>query len=143
MWIEAPFTPAQMQTLNEYQFGVSDHGPGHPFLCGKNDEGHHGTIDGNRGLLIATLSGWRCLYCDHNQIEAFEPFTKTHEGEVRWGDLVIEAVPGKIDTLIDRNRSLSGVLCPPAPTRNNPSHIHQGGAGSDQGDSDQQQVAAA
>lgn len=31
----------------------------------------------------------------------------------------------------------------PAPTRNNPSHIHQGGAGSDQGDSDQQQVAAA
>ena len=43
----------------------------------------------------------------------------------------------------ERNRSLSGVLCPPAPTRNNPSHIHQGGAGSDQGDSDQQQVAAA
>lgn len=42
-----------------------------------------------------------------------------------------------------RNRSLIGVLCPPAPTRNNPSHIHQGGAGSDQGDSDQQQVAAA
>ena len=45
--------------------------------------------------------------------------------------------------LFERNRSLSGVLCPPAPTRNNPSHIHQGGAGSDQGDSDQQQVAAA
>ena len=43
----------------------------------------------------------------------------------------------------ERNRSLSGVLCPPAPTRNNPSHIHQGGAGSDQSDSDQQQVAAA
>ena len=31
----------------------------------------------------------------------------------------------------------------PSPTRNNPSHIHQGGAGSDQGESDQQQVAAA
>ena len=42
-----------------------------------------------------------------------------------------------------RNRSLSGVLFQPAPARNNPSHIHQGGAGSDQGDSDQQQVAAA
>ena len=42
-----------------------------------------------------------------------------------------------------RNRSLSGVLCPPAPTRNNPSHIHEGGTRSDQGDSDQQQVAAA
>ena len=41
-----------------------------------------------------------------------------------------------------RNRSLSGVLSPPAPTRNNPSHFHEGGVGSDQGDSDQQQVAA-
>ena len=42
----------------------------------------------------------------------------------------------------ERNRSLSGVLSPPAPTRNNPSHFHEGGVGSDQGDSDQQQVAA-
>ena len=42
-----------------------------------------------------------------------------------------------------RNRSLSGVLFPPASARNNLSHAHQGGAGSDQGDSDQQQVAAA
>jgi hypothetical protein len=41
------------------------------------------------------------------------------------------------------NRSLSGVLLQPPSARNNPSHIHQGGAGSDQGDSDQQQVAAA
>ena len=47
------------------------------------------------------------------------------------------------DLFAQCNRSLSGVLCPPAPTRNNPSHMHQGGAGSDQGDSDQQQVAAA
>ena len=44
---------------------------------------------------------------------------------------------------LQRNRSLIGVLFPPAPTRNNPSHVHQGGAGSAQGDSDQQQVAAA
>ena len=35
------------------------------------------------------------------------------------------------------NRSLSGVLFPPAPTRNNPSHFHGGGIGSDQGNSDQ------
>ena len=51
--------------------------------------------------------------------------------------------PGERPPFLFGNRSLSGVLCPPAPTRNNPSHIHQGGAGSDQGDSDQQQVAAA
>jgi hypothetical protein len=41
------------------------------------------------------------------------------------------------------NRSLSGVLLPPGLTRNNPSQVHQGGGGSDQGDSQQQQVAAA
>ncbi len=46
------------------------------------------------------------------------------------------------DSLALGNRSLSGVLSPPAPTRNNPSHFHEGGVGSDQGDSDQQQVAA-
>ena len=50
---------------------------------------------------------------------------------------------GMLHYELDRNRSLSGVLFQPAPARNNPSHIHQGGAGSDQGDSDQQQVAAA
>ena len=44
--------------------------------------------------------------------------------------------------VVGGNRSLSGVLSPPAPTRNNPSHFHEGGVGSDQGDSDQQQVAA-
>ncbi len=44
---------------------------------------------------------------------------------------------------VGRNRSLSGVLFPPAPTRNNPSHVHQRGCGSDQGDSEQHQVAAA
>ena len=54
------------------------------------------------------------------------------------------AMPGMngIDATRRRNRSLSGVLSPPAPTRNNPSHFHEGGVGSDQGDSDQQQVAA-
>ena len=46
-------------------------------------------------------------------------------------------------SLAQRNRSLSGVLLQPPSAQNNPSHIHQGGAGSDQGDSDQQQVAAA
>ena len=57
--------------------------------------------------------------------------------------LLPAAVGAALLALAASNRSLSGVLCPPAPARNNPSHIHQGGAGSDQGDSDQQQVAAA
>ena len=50
---------------------------------------------------------------------------------------------GKSQVVNGRNRSLSGVLFPPAPTRNNASHVHEGGTRSDQGDSDQQQVAAA
>ena len=45
--------------------------------------------------------------------------------------------------VLRRNRSLSGVLLPPPSARNNPSDVHHGGVGSDQGDSDQQQVAAA
>jgi hypothetical protein len=48
-----------------------------------------------------------------------------------------------IDHALQRNRSLSGVLLPPGLTRNNPSPVHQGGGGSDQGDSEQHQVAAA
>ncbi|ENO99135.1 DNA repair ATPase [Thauera phenylacetica B4P] len=66
----------------------------------------------------------------NNGRRATDAFLFEADAEGRWRPVV-------------RNRSLSGVLCPPAPTRNNPSHIHQGGAGSDQGDSDQQQVAAA
>ena len=45
--------------------------------------------------------------------------------------------------LAGRNRSLSGVLFPSAPIRNNSSHVHEGGIGSDQGNSKQQQEAAA
>ena len=61
---------------------------------------------------------------------------------LRWGAEVSKNQDASV-AKAKSNRSLIGVLCPPAPTRNNPSHIHQGGAGSDQGDSDQQQVAAA
>jgi len=56
--------------------------------------------------------------------------------------LGVAYIRGMRHAMQERNRSLSGVLSPPAPTRNNPSHFHEGGVGSDQGDSDQQQVAA-
>jgi len=60
-----------------------------------------------------------------------------------WSQMAPEQMKAKMAECAERNRSLSGVLFQPAPARNNPSHIHQGGAGSDQSDSDQQQVAAA
>jgi len=55
----------------------------------------------------------------------------------------LECLEAFVAVLACGNRSLSGVLLQPPSARNNPSHIHQGGADSDQGDSDQQQVAAA
>jgi len=67
---------------------------------------------------------------------------KFNDGYGSGGDRqLFELTAGK--PTLKGNRSLSGVLLRPPSARNNPSHIHQGGAGSDQGDSDQQQVAAA
>jgi len=48
----------------------------------------------------------------------------------------------RIDQLLTARR-VSGVLFPPAPSHNNPSHVHEGGISGDQGDSDQRQVTAA
>ena len=53
--------------------------------------------------------------------------------QVRWAEIKYQ----------QRNRSVSGVLLPPAVTRNNPPHVQSGGAQGDQGESTQQQVAAA
>ena len=58
------------------------------------------------------------------------------------GPIAMVGIPQK-NTVALCNRSLSGVLLPPPSARNNPSDVHHGGVGSDQGDSDQQQVAAA
>ena len=77
--------------------------------------------------------------------EAWEPtleIDSMHDKRTQWWWLMAAWAVALVSTL-GGTRPVSGVLCPPAPTRNNPSHIHQGGAGSDQGDSDQQQVAAA
>jgi len=113
-------------------------------------------IHGITDAMLAEAPTWseiHARFCD--LVEGRQVVIYNHEFDVRvigqtarrYGlpapqgfDLVLD--PGRIHCAM-RNRSLSGVLCPPAPTRNNPSHIHQGGAGSDQGDSDQQQVAAA
>ena len=54
--IETPFTPAQVQALNEYQ----TIGHFHPFTCG-TDSRHGG------GALVATEAGWICPDCDYTQ----------------------------------------------------------------------------
>ena len=54
-----------------------------------------------------------------------------------------KAIPGTEVCILDRNRSLSGVLLPAMLTRNNRPPVQSGGTRSDQSDGKQQQVAAA
>lgn len=55
------FTPEEVESLNAYQRA----GVFHPFTCGGNrtDEAH---LDGE-GILLATVDGWVCPYCDYTQ----------------------------------------------------------------------------
>ena len=56
----APWTPDQVDALNEYQRA----GWFHPYTCAKRDE-----HPGNEGVLIATPDGWVCPVesCDYTQ----------------------------------------------------------------------------
>jgi len=98
----------------------------------------------DKGLTQAGLASELCKRLGLEQDEDSRTVSyRRIEAQGRTSRKRAEAIANILGVTLAGNRSLSGVLCPPAPTRNNPSHVHQGGAGSDQGDSDQQQVAAA
>lgn len=66
--IRAPFTPAQVQILNERQCQIETAvAMFHPFTCQDRSTSVHGEHGGDRGLLIATTQGWMCPYCGHTQ----------------------------------------------------------------------------
>ncbi len=80
--IKAPFTPAQVQTLNERQCRVDGGLPMHPMTCPNRNDGvffdearcefdtsgaTHSTVGGDRGVLIATQAGWVCPHCGYTQ----------------------------------------------------------------------------
>lgn len=81
MKIHAPFTPDQVQILNERQLHVDGCIPLHPMTCPNRDAGivydvrgvaddtqaTHGTEGGLRGILIATEAGWVCPHCGYQQ----------------------------------------------------------------------------
>lgn len=85
MKIQAPFTPAQVQYLNERQCHVDGSMPIHPFTCPNRGDGitydesgaadvslaTHSTEGGDRGLLIATEQGWICPHCGYTQPWAY------------------------------------------------------------------------
>lgn len=65
--IRAPWTQKQVDDLNQMQ----QSGTVHPYTCGgeRTDKDH---IDG-QGILVATVNGWVCPYCDYKQNWSVDP----------------------------------------------------------------------
>ena len=66
------FTPEQVVALNNRQ----NDGNFHPFTCGSGDrcgDSHAKT----EGILVATVRGWICPFCDYTQDWAHDS-TKNH-----------------------------------------------------------------
>lgn len=59
--IRAPFTPEQVIALDHWK----NNRLGHPFTCACRDE--HPAHNGEKGLLIPTVRGWICQFCDYTQ----------------------------------------------------------------------------
>jgi predicted RNA-binding Zn-ribbon protein involved in translation (DUF1610 family) len=97
--VTAPFSPEQVQALNEVQCGITHPmAMGHPFTCPNRGDGVvyrsgradysravHGQEVGDLGVLIATESGWVCPYCGYAQDWAWaamaQPLPPTMVGE--------------------------------------------------------------
>ena len=88
--ISAPFSPDQIQVLNERQCHVDGGLAIHPFTCPNRNDGigydrsrgtpddtqaTHGLEGGERGLLIATANGWVCPDCGYAQSWAYASMT--------------------------------------------------------------------
>lgn len=60
--IKAPWTPEQVEALYRWQKNPNMH----PFTCGSGHrtDPHH--LD-NEGVLIPTVNGWKCPYCEYTQ----------------------------------------------------------------------------
>ena len=71
MRIDAPFSPDQVQRLNEWRAA-----PGvHPFTCANRGDGdHRRTTD--LGVLVATVDGWICPDCSCTQRWAHQSMTE-------------------------------------------------------------------
>ncbi len=126
MKIQAPFSPNQVQILNERQCHVDGGVPFHPFTCPNRDEGvtydadtpdysqsTHGT-GGDRGVLIATEQGWVCPHCDYRQDWAHAAMVEqpVPVGEVFKNFPTISAIlsgisPSSMDKMIASYRDLA------------------------------------
>ena len=68
------FTTEQVVKLWQHQFGpwsdpfdpTPDKPPRmHPYTCGNRDD--HPKVAGDKGVLVPTLRGWICPFCDYTQ----------------------------------------------------------------------------
>ena len=71
---EQVFTPEEVAKLWQYQFGPwsspfdikPDMPPRmHPYTCG--DRSDHPIVAGDKGVLVPTVRGWICPFCDYTQ----------------------------------------------------------------------------
>lgn len=63
MRVTAPFTPQQVIRLADWQ----SNGKLHPFTCANRGDGKHPDMGGDHGILIPTIRGWICPFCDYTQ----------------------------------------------------------------------------
>lgn len=61
MKIVKPFTFEQVLALGRWQNAPNVH----PFTCGKRDD--HPELNGDKGVLVPTVDGWICQFCDYRQ----------------------------------------------------------------------------
>jgi hypothetical protein len=61
--INSPFSPEQVARLFEYQLAYQFH----PFTCAHRGDGKHLQIGSDLGMLIPTVRGWICPFCDYRQ----------------------------------------------------------------------------
>lgn len=75
MTIYAPFTPAEVMALFEFQAKNDVH----LFTCPHRHD--HPDFIGDKGVLIPTVRGWICLFCDYTQDWAHDFMVGRDAGE--------------------------------------------------------------
>lgn len=60
---KAPWTTEQVVSLNGYQRARVMH----PFTCGNRGDARHAQVNSEFDVLVATVNGWICPFCDWKQ----------------------------------------------------------------------------
>lgn len=117
--VSAPFTPQQVDFINQYQVGVLSALPGHPFTCPHRDAPHHGNEGGDTGVLIATQKGMECPYCSHTQVWVHSFMAKAPEAEAE--GVIERLLRGRMDKQTHAiqviEKRLAAYFTPPEPFR--------------------------